>query len=358
MALDLSALGEEYGSEIVDGKFQHLSLSLVIEDPDQPRGEFPQAALDELAEDIKIRGVMQPILVRPADENGIHKIIVGARRYRASLLAQLEEIPAIIRAENPNLDDYAQVAENTKRAPLTTIEMARFIEKRLNKGDTKAEISRGLGMDKSAVTQYSALIDPPQFFVELYVTGKCTNALYFYELRKIHNQWPSEVEEWCERTADITRPGIQELYQRLRGPDKNDAPKVTVTEATGLSGVAGIDRVDGGSGGGAAPAVIHEPEQPGSDDTGQEQKPGSAEAIQLPSHNPEIEKKDATTVDDPNKLKKPLLLVSYEDREAMLLLHKRPTTAGLVHIRYEDGSGEDEVEAGKLKINLLTEASK
>lgn len=61
---------------------------------------------------------------------------------------------------------------------------------------------------------------------------------------------------------------------------------------------------------------------------------------------------------DPDRMSKPLLLVEFDGRSAAVLLNRRPTTAGLIHIRFEDGGGDQEVDAGACKINLLTEAEK
>lgn len=63
-------------------------------------------------------------------------------------------------------------------------------------------------------------------------------------------------------------------------------------------------------------------------------------------------------VSDPDRMSKPLLLVEFDGRSAAVLLNRRPTTAGLIHIGFEDGGGDQEVEAGACKINLLAEAEK
>lgn len=369
MALDLSALDNEYGDASND-TFRNLSIDEIIEDPDQPRTQFDPDYLNELAEDIKARGLMQPILVRAPDADGKYKIIVGARRYRACKIAGLNEIPVLIR-DDDLLDDYAQVAENTKRANLTALEMANFIAKRQAAGEKNAEIARKLGMDKSAITQLGALINPPPFFLELYEEGKCTNPLYFYEMKKIWNTWPEEVELWAKKSDDITRSTIKALYDKLRGPEKEEI-KVTVNEQTGLSGKSGLDSgrdseisgssADAGNESFSNPESPEPKSEPISESTDNNQvadeKISAPQVTVIPAHNPEIEKMDDESGADPNKIKKPLLLVDYQGRAAMLLLYRRPTSSGLIHIRYEDGSGDDEVEAGSLKINLLTEASK
>lgn len=362
MALDFSALGDEYGDTSND-VFRRLPIDDIIEDPDQPRTEFDPVALEALSQDIKRNGQIQPIVVRPANSDGKFKIIVGARRYRACKLGGESEMDVLVR-DTERLDEYSQVSENHQREGLSPLEMANFIAKRQAAGEKNADIARKLGIDKSAVTQYCALIEAPEFLMALYNQGKCTNPLYIYELKKIWKTWPDEVEVWAAKAEDITRSSIKALYDRLRGPEKEE-PKVTVMEQTGLSGKSGLDSVSDTSGTPAASPESSQVEQ--SDRTPEVSTTENTETSEtvspekvtvIPAHNPDIEKQDEETASDPNKIKKPLMLADYAGRAVMVLLNRRPTSSGLIHIRYEDGSGDDEVDAGALKINLLTDSNK
>ena len=92
-------------------------LSTAIEeDSGNPRTEFPDAELDELAEDIRQHGILQPIVVHPADDAGRYRIHFGAKRLRAARRAGLQEVPVVVRVA---ADPYAQVAENQKRHGLS-----------------------------------------------------------------------------------------------------------------------------------------------------------------------------------------------------------------------------------------------
>ena len=99
----------------------------LFEDPNNPRTEFPQAELEELAEDIRQHGILQPIVVHPVDTMGRHQIHFGAKRWRAAQLADLLEVPVVVR--DAPTDPYTQVAENQKRHGLMPLELARFIRK-------------------------------------------------------------------------------------------------------------------------------------------------------------------------------------------------------------------------------------
>ena len=112
-------------SGIPDGRPMFVAVTLLHEDANNPRTEFPELALEELAADIQQRGILQPLVVHPADGDGHHAIHFGAKRLRAAIRAGLHEVPVVVR--DMPVDRYAQVAENQKRHGLTPVEIARFI---------------------------------------------------------------------------------------------------------------------------------------------------------------------------------------------------------------------------------------
>lgn len=134
-----------------------LSLADVIEDPDQPRRSFDQQSLEELADSIKKRGVVQPIIVRPKNAEGLYVIVMGARRYRASQLAKMSKIPAVIRVK-PS-DGYDQMIENIQRENLGHADIANFVEQEIKKGEKAATIASFLGKSRSWVSVYSSFQD-------------------------------------------------------------------------------------------------------------------------------------------------------------------------------------------------------
>ena len=115
-----------------DGRPLLVSMTRLYEDPNNPRTEFPEADLEELAIDMRQRGVLQPLVVRPADGEGRHRIHFGAKRLRAAIRAGLHEVPVVVR--DVRADRYAQVAENQKRQGLTPLELARFIRVQADAG--------------------------------------------------------------------------------------------------------------------------------------------------------------------------------------------------------------------------------
>lgn len=84
-----------------DGRPLLLAVSMLYEDGHNPRTEFPEVSIAELAEDIQQRGVQQPLVVHPADRDGRHQVHFGAKRLRAAIRAGLREVPVVVRTSPP-----------------------------------------------------------------------------------------------------------------------------------------------------------------------------------------------------------------------------------------------------------------
>lgn len=120
------------------GEALRILLADIDEDPDQPRKSFDQAELESLAESIRLKGVVQPIVVRPP-QDGRYMLAFGARRYRASKLAGVADIPAVVRAAG-DVDYATQVIENQQRANLANSELAAAVEQLSAEGHTNKQI--------------------------------------------------------------------------------------------------------------------------------------------------------------------------------------------------------------------------
>ena len=138
-----------------------IPLSQIEPNPDQPRREFDQEALEELAGSIKTLGIIAPITLRQVAENH-YQIIAGERRWRASQLAGLTAIPAYIRTvEDENVMEMALV-ENIQREDLNAIEIALAYQHLAETtGMTQARISERVGKSRAAVTNYMRLLKLP-----------------------------------------------------------------------------------------------------------------------------------------------------------------------------------------------------
>lgn len=148
--------------ESLDNGTKNLPLAKIEPNPDQPRKVFDQVSLDELAESIRLHGVITPITVRKGEKDGYYQIIAGERRWRASQLAGLNAIPAYIRTINDeNIMEMALV-ENIQREDLNAIEIALAYEQLLDhEGMTQEKVSERVGKSRTAITNYLRLLRLP-----------------------------------------------------------------------------------------------------------------------------------------------------------------------------------------------------
>jgi len=192
-----------------DGRPMLVPVSMLYEDAHNPRTEFPEEAIAELAEDIQQRGVLQPLVVHPADSDSRHRVHFGAKRLRAAIRAGLQEVPVVVR--DLPADRYAQVAENQKRHGLTPLELARFIRAQVNAGDSNATIARQLGMNLTAVAHHLSLLDLPPALDDALKSGRCTSPRTLHELRTLHADSPGQVQALLASGAEITRAAVSAI---------------------------------------------------------------------------------------------------------------------------------------------------
>ena len=139
---------------------------------EQPRHKFDEDALMQLAESIRANGVIQPILVRK-QPNGFYQIIAGERRWRASKLAGLTEVPVVvIEADEKKVSEIALV-ENIQREDLNAIEEAAAYRALMTDyGLTQEELSKRVGKSRSAIANATRLLDLPEVVSALVIDGK------------------------------------------------------------------------------------------------------------------------------------------------------------------------------------------
>lgn len=145
--------GSSYISEI--------EIDKIKPNPDQPRVDFDDTAMEELATSIKKVGVIQPITLREL-EDGSYQIIAGERRYRASVMLQLKSIPAYIKTVHD--DDVMEMAlvENIQREDLNAIEIALTYQKLIDSQSlTQEELSERVGKNRATITNYIRLLKLP-----------------------------------------------------------------------------------------------------------------------------------------------------------------------------------------------------
>ena len=155
------------------GNLKNLKITEVEPNREQPRKNFKQESLEELAESIKTYGVIQPIVVSKQD--GYYGIVAGERRWRAAKIAGLEEIPAIIRDTDEQSNREIALIENIQREDLNPYEKAIGIRSLMDKyGMTQEEVSKRIGKSRSSVSNTVRILYLAPDVLELVKQGKLT----------------------------------------------------------------------------------------------------------------------------------------------------------------------------------------
>lgn len=187
-------------------QLKELKLDEIIRDEDQPRREFNEEALEALASSIREHGVLQPIVV--THEDGKYKIVAGERRWRASRLAGLDKIPAIVRSLDSQNRLELSIIENAQREDLNAIELATAYAKLKNQFNLSAEdIAVKVGKSETTVQNTLRLLTLPDEAKKIIVKEKLTEGvvrpLVSRDEKIIMKVLPKIVEEgWTARKVE------------------------------------------------------------------------------------------------------------------------------------------------------------
>lgn len=155
------------------GSIQMLAIATIEPNPDQPRRHFAEEALAELAESIRTRGLIQPIVVRPHE--GRYQIVAGERRWRAAQRARLHEIPVIVREFDDAETLEIALVENIQRQELNAIEEAEAYSRLVaDYGHTQEALGKLVGKSRSHIANLLRLLDLPTEVRDLVATGDLT----------------------------------------------------------------------------------------------------------------------------------------------------------------------------------------
>ena len=153
---------------------RQVPVELIGPNPRQPRRRFDEDAVMALAESLRVRGVLQPILLRPV-VGGTYELIAGERRWRAAQLAGLETIPAVVQERDDADSLEIALIENMAREDLNPVEEARACSMLVDElGLTREEIGRRVGRSRVAVSNLMRLLDLPDEVLDLMETGALT----------------------------------------------------------------------------------------------------------------------------------------------------------------------------------------
>jgi ParB family chromosome partitioning protein len=148
-----------------------LQISMIVPNPFQPRTDWNEESLKDLAQSIRSNGILQPIIVRPAGEH--YEIIAGERRYRAAQLAGLSVVPVVVRQATDQQMLELALVENIHRSDLNPIERATAYQNYISTFKlSQIDASERLGEDRSVVANHLRLLDLPQDIKDMLIDGR------------------------------------------------------------------------------------------------------------------------------------------------------------------------------------------
>ena len=369
------------------GSFYDFDVDIISPDPNQPRKNFDETALQELADDLKKNGLIQPIVVRDDPDNvGKFIVVAGERRLKAAKLAGFKKIRSILSTYDSSQLGYVQIAENAKRDNLKFYEMAEFIVSRADAGEKQADIAEKLGISKTRTSEYMSWRDAPPFFKES--KEKFPSMRAFYDLVKLYAEYPVAVADFINQSESISKVDITALKKKLTEPDTEEKstdsevqnPAFEITSNDSEEGSTSLDN-DSYEDPFVEPANASDYEP---DDTADENiddattddfsSDDSAESAEISNSVPTFQDEAFSGVDTSinesesesladtdydsetksKKLKHPVFVGTVDGREAEIVM-EMPTTDGMVKVKYEDGS-LDEILCENFILNRIYES--
>lgn len=338
-----SSLGHHPGNSVLE-----IALDKIERDESQPRKNFDEDTLRDLAESIEAYGLLQPIVVRKKP-NALDRyiIVAGERRYRASLLLKARTIKAVLletKTDDVELG-YLQEIENIKRDALTTAELADFIAGRIAAKETAVSIGKKLGISKPQMTRYAAWAEMPESIRELVRLQKVPSIKIAYELFRKWKETPEVVEAAISESADdfewtmaaVKRIGsapevevadteAAERFEAGQAPGDegtSDEPQTTETKDAEVQWDVGADEDD-------EPVASEE----------------STDFEEVSFEEAAVETTDARSANT----RLPRVVVSIDGREAALIL--KHTADGFVTVKFldEDDAEAVDVEADRVRF--------
>ena len=225
-----SGLGRGFDSLMIsneldnDAKPIKLAISDIEPNVLQPRKTFDEEALLELSDSIREHGVLQPLLVRPMP-NGTYKLVAGERRFRASKIAGLSEVPVTIREMTDEQEQIFALIENLQREDLNAIEQAEGLKVLIDEfGLTQEEAAQRVGKSRSAVTNAIRLLALPDKVKEMVKNNKISmghaRALLSLADGELMTKTADEIYN-----SDLSVRGTENLVKKLQNTEPSKPRK-------------------------------------------------------------------------------------------------------------------------------------
>ena len=219
-------------------EFKIVQIKDIQKNPYQPRKEFSEEKIQELAQSIKENGLIQPIIVRKSPVLG-YEILAGERRYRASIAAGLSEVPVIVKQLSDQDMMLHSIIENLQRENLNPIEEAKAYQSLIDKGFTHTEIAEKMGKSRPYITNLVRLLGLPKHILTEVESGKLSQA----HARLLIQLSSDKQDKLLHRiqTENLSVRQVEQILQKTKKSSRKEKDHFVKEEEKKLKKILGLD---------------------------------------------------------------------------------------------------------------------
>ena len=219
-------------------EFKIVQIKDIQKNPYQPRKEFSEEKIQELAQSIKENGLIQPIIVRKSPVLG-YEILAGERRYRASIVAGLSEVPVIVKQLSDQDMMLHSIIENLQRENLNPIEEAKAYQSLIDKGFTHTEIAEKMGKSRPYITNLVRLLGLPKHILTEVESGKLSQA----HARLLIQLSSDKQDTLLHRiqTENLSVRQVEQILQKTKKNSKKEKDYFVKEEEQTLKKILGLE---------------------------------------------------------------------------------------------------------------------
>ena len=219
-------------------EFKIVQIKDIQKNPYQPRKEFSEEKIQELAQSIKENGLIQPIIVRKSPVLG-YEILAGERRYRASIAAGLSEVPVIVKQLSDQDMMLHSIIENLQRENLNPIEEAKAYQSLIDKGFTHTEIAEKIGKSRPYITNLVRLLGLPKHILTEVESGRLSQA----HARLLIQLSSDKQDKLLNRiqTENLSVRQVEQILQKTKKISKKERDYFVKEEEQTLKKILGLE---------------------------------------------------------------------------------------------------------------------
>ena len=219
-------------------EFKIVQIKDIQKNPYQPRKEFSEEKIQALAQSIKENGLIQPIIVRKSPVLG-YEILAGERRYRASIVAGLSEVPVIVKQLSDQDMMLHSIIENLQRENLNPIEEAKAYQSLIDKGFTHTEIAEKMGKSRPYITNLVRLLGLPKHILTEVESGRLSQA----HARLLIQLSSDKQDKLLNRiqTENLSVRQVEQILQKTKKSSKKEKDHFVKDEEQKLKKILGLD---------------------------------------------------------------------------------------------------------------------